>query len=198
MHVAFHSFCISGQRRYQRTMSGLGPAREIATTSMTMPCHVRTLTSWMRQGNAQMKAGGPPSLSATHSPFSGPVPSTRSGHVRPAHLWGIRRRWRWGEPWPRPICERWRGVRRPGDCDGTSERLTSYAILYMPSLNSRYNKEFVKMSNRMDEVWVPSKFSKETLILSGESHSPIGALTSESCNGLPFYVCHPNSCIVSL
>jgi len=30
-----------------------------------------------------------------------------------------------------------------------------------------YNKHFVDLSNKMDEVWVPSKFSKDTLIASG-------------------------------
>ncbi|GAX73023.1 hypothetical protein CEUSTIGMA_g475.t1 [Chlamydomonas eustigma] len=36
-----------------------------------------------------------------------------------------------------------------------------------------YNKEFVKACNRMDEVWVPSKFSRDTMIASGMIESKI-------------------------
>ncbi len=32
-----------------------------------------------------------------------------------------------------------------------------------------YNKEFIRLCNVMDEIWVPSKFSYDTLVASGGS-----------------------------
>ena len=40
------------------------------------------------------------------------------------------------------------------------------------SLDS-FNAEFIRLCNRMDEIWVPSKFSFDTLVKSGRfSHAP--------------------------
>ncbi len=39
--------------------------------------------------------------------------------------------------------------------------------LLLASAPNRYHYEFVRLCNRMDEIWVPSKFSYDVLLSSG-------------------------------